>query len=241
VEKTLEGFGRDDFFKDAALLFRREDGLVAVALHPVTEPAANGEVHDVHELHAQGAAVGFAEVGEDVAEGPRTAAAEGAGVEHAVEVGVGEAEGGKGEIGIFGGGQAQRVKMGEGMTKRPVGEEEVVKAGLGKHVTGRKGSGAVAGRRTELATEFEALKKSAPDGLHRGGIGFPLIVKFLQHGGIARMAETTEGGGWSGGGAVGIQPVQDGKSGIRLGRGLKVAHHDDVYPPAFRLSNRDRN
>ena len=98
VEEAFERFGGDDFFQDAALLGGGEDGLVAVPFHPVAEPAADGEVHDMHELNAEGAAVGFAEVGEDFAEGARAAAAEGAGVEDLIEVGLGEAEGGKREV-----------------------------------------------------------------------------------------------------------------------------------------------
>ena len=59
VEKTFEGFGGNDFFEDATLLLWREGGLVAGAFHPVAEPAADGEVHDVHELDSDVVAVGL--------------------------------------------------------------------------------------------------------------------------------------------------------------------------------------
>ena len=59
VEKTFERFGGNDFFEDATLLLRREGGLVARAFHAVAEPAADGEVHDVHELDSDVVAVGL--------------------------------------------------------------------------------------------------------------------------------------------------------------------------------------
>ena len=208
VEEALEGFGGDNFFEDAALLFVGEDGLVAVALHPVAKPAADGEVHDVHELDPEGAAVGFAEVGENIPESARAAAAEGAGVESAVEVGIGEAEGGKREIGILVRGDAEGVEVGEGVAEGTVGEEEIVKAGLGKNVASGDGSGGtIAGWGAELAAEFKPLKKAAPDRLDRSGIRFPLFVKIFEEGGVARLTQATEGGGWGGGGAVGVQAV----------------------------------
>jgi len=55
----------------------------------------------VHELDAEGAAVGFAEESEDVAEGAGAAASESSGVEDLVQISVGEPEGGKSEIGIL--------------------------------------------------------------------------------------------------------------------------------------------
>jgi len=65
----------------------------------------------------------------------------------------------------------------EGVTEGAVGEEKIVKAGLGEHVaSGRDGRGAGAGGWAELATELETFEEAAPDGLDRGGIGFPLFV-----------------------------------------------------------------
>jgi hypothetical protein len=196
----------------------------------------------VHELHAEGAAVGFAKKGKDLAEGARAAAAKRAGIENSIEVGIRKTESGKGEVGIFGWGQAEGIKMGEGVTEGAVSKKEIIEASLGKDVTGRsRAGGAIPGRGTELASEFKTLKKTTPDRFDRGGIGFPLFVEILQQGGVASVAESAQSGGWGGGGAVGVQPVQDGKGGIGLRRRLKVAHHDALYLPAIRLSNRVRN
>jgi len=96
VEKAFEGFGGDYFFEDTALLGRGESGLVMVSFHPIAEPAANGEVHDVHEFDADVVAVGLFEESENLAKGTWTAAAEGAGIKNRIEIGLGKAKGGKG-------------------------------------------------------------------------------------------------------------------------------------------------
>jgi len=159
----------------------------------------------VHELDAEGAAVSFAEVGKDIAEGPWPSATEGSGVEHAVEIGLAEAEGGQGEIGVLVWGDAEGVEVGEGVAEGAVGKEEIIEAGLGKNIAGGGGGGGtVAGWRAELATEFKALEEAAPDGLHRGWIGFPLLVELLEKIGVAWVPQPTEGGGRSCGGAVGV-------------------------------------
>ena len=120
------------------------------------------------------------------------------------------------------------------MAEGAVGEEEIVKAGLGKNVAGGDGSGgAIAGWGAELAAEFKALEETAPDRLDRGGIRFPLFVKILEEGGVARVTQAAEGGGWSGGGAVGVQAVEDREGRVGLRRRLKVAHHDEIYFPYF--------
>jgi hypothetical protein len=79
---------------------------------------------------------------------------------------------------------------------------------LGKNVASGDGSGGtIAGWGAELAAEFKALKKAAPDRLDRSGIRFPLFVKIFEEGGVARMTQPAEGGGWGGRGAVGVQAV----------------------------------
>ena len=159
----------------------------------------------MHELDAEGAAVSFAEVGKDIAEGPWPSATEGSGVENAVEVGLAEAEGGQGEIGVLVWGDAEGVEVGEGVAEGAVGKEEIIEAGLGKNIAGGGGGGGtVAGWRAELATEFKALEEAAPDGLHRGWISFPLLVELLEKIGVAWVPQPTEGGGRSRGGAVGV-------------------------------------
>ena len=135
VEKAFEGFGGDYFFEDAALLGGGEGGLVMVSFHPIAEPAANGEVHDVHEFDADVVAVGLFEEGENLSKGAWTAAAEGAGIKNGIEIGLGKAEGGEGQVGVGFWGEAEGVEVGEGVAEGAVGEEEIVDAGLGEDVT----------------------------------------------------------------------------------------------------------
>lgn len=89
VEEAFEGFGGDYFLEEAALLGGGEGGLVAGAFHAIAKPAANGKVHNVHELDSDMVAVGLFEEGEDFAEGAGAAPAEGAGVENGIEIGFG--------------------------------------------------------------------------------------------------------------------------------------------------------
>ena len=134
VEESFEGFGRNNLFEDAALLGGGERGLIAAPLHLVAKPAADGKVHDVHELDPDVFAVGLFEERDDFAQGAGAAAAEGAGIEDGIQVGIGETEGGEGEIGVFLWGQTEGVEVGEGVSESAVGEEEVVDAGLRKNV-----------------------------------------------------------------------------------------------------------
>ena len=77
-----------------------------------------------------------------------------------------------------------------------------------------------------MAAEFKSLKEPAPDGIDGGGVGFPLLVEFLELTGVAGVTEAAQGGGGGGRGAVGIQPVERRQGGIRFGRGLEIANHD---------------
>ena len=135
VEKAFEGFSGDYLFEDAALLGGGEGGLVMVSFHPIAEPAANGEIHDVHEFDADVVAVGLFEESENLSKGAWTAAAEGAGIKNGIEIGLGKAEGGKGQVGVGFRGEAERVEVGEGVAEGAVGEEEIVDTGLGEDVT----------------------------------------------------------------------------------------------------------
>ena len=135
VEKSFEGFGGNNFFEDAALLGGGEGGLVAVAFHAIAQPTADAEVHDVHEFDADVVAVGLFEEGENLAKGARTAATEGAGIKNGIEIGLGKAEGGEGEVGVGFWGEAERVEVGEGVAEGAIGEEEIVDTGLREDVT----------------------------------------------------------------------------------------------------------
>lgn len=134
VEKSFEGFGRDNLFEDAALLGGGERGLIAAPLHLIAKPAADGKVHDVHELDPDVFAVGLFEERDDFAQGAGAATTQGAGIENGIQVGLGETEGGEGEVGIFFRGKTQRIEVGEGVSEGAVGEEEIVDTGLGKDV-----------------------------------------------------------------------------------------------------------
>ena len=135
VEKAFERFGGDYFFEDTALLGGGEGRLVMISFHPIAEPAANGEVHDVHEFDADVVAVGLFEEGENLSKGAWTAAAEGAGIKNGIEIGLGKTEGGEGQVGIGFRGETEWVEVGEGVAEGAVGEEEIVDAGLGEDVT----------------------------------------------------------------------------------------------------------
>jgi len=93
---------------------------------------------------------------ENVAEGAGPASAEGSGIKNRIEIGICESERRESEVGIFLGGETQRVEMGEGVAEGAVGKEEIVDAGLGKDVAefGRLGggSGSGSGSGSELAT-----------------------------------------------------------------------------------------
>ena len=188
--------------------------LVVGALHAVSQPATDGEVHDVHELDADVVAIGLLEEGQDVAERAWAATAERAGVEYRIEVGLAEAEGGEGEVRVFFGGQAEGIEMSEGVAEGAVGEEEVVDPSLGKNVaefgggTAVGGGGAGAGGWAELATEFKAFEESPPGGIDGGSIGFPGFVEFLEEGSVAGVAEPAQSRGGSGGRAIWVQALQ---------------------------------
>jgi len=73
----------------------------------------------------------------------------------------------------------------ESVSEGAVGEEEVIDAGLGKHVAEFRGGATVLGARggasgrAELATELKSLKEGPPGGVDAGGVGFPSFVKLL--------------------------------------------------------------
>jgi hypothetical protein len=91
VQVTLQAFGRGQAVEDVALLFRGEIGRGAHRLEALLHPALLGRIGQVHEFHADVAAVGVAQVVEQVAQGRRLGAEIGvADVEDDVHVGIGE-------------------------------------------------------------------------------------------------------------------------------------------------------
>jgi len=117
--------------------------------------------------------------------------------------------------------------VGEGVAEGPVGEQEIVKSSLREDITdGDRGRGAAAGWGPELATKFETLKETTPDGIGGGGVGLPLFVELFELLGVAGVAESAQCGGRGGGRAVGIQTFEGRQGWIRFGRGLEIANHD---------------
>lgn len=148
-----------------------------------------------------------------------------------IEVGFGKAEGGEGEVGIFLGGQAEGIEVGESVTEGAVSEEKIIDAGLGENIAcggGEGGGGVGAGGGMELATEFESFEKSAPGGVNRGGVYFPGLVKFFEKGGVAWVSDSAEGGGRSGGRTIGVEAIESGEEGIGLWVRGKITNHDEI-------------
>ncbi|MNX91205.1 hypothetical protein D3C86_1232780 [compost metagenome] len=91
VEEALKALGRRQAVQDVLLLFQREHGLGTRGFQALLPPALLRLVAHVHELGADGAAVGLAEVVEQLAQAHRLLAEiRVAGIEDDVEVGLGE-------------------------------------------------------------------------------------------------------------------------------------------------------
>ena len=97
VQEGLEQLGGVQLVDDPPLLLEVEARVVADRLHPVEQPVADVEVADVHELDADRPAVGLAEDAQQLAKGAVVVRAKLA-VEDLVQVGLGEAKGGKLEL-----------------------------------------------------------------------------------------------------------------------------------------------
>ena len=122
----------------------------------------------MHVLDADGPAVGLAQGGEQLAQrGPRQAE-ERAGVEGAVEVGLGQAElGTVPGSGCVGRRLAERVEVGEEVAEVAVGVDEADDAELG---------GGVGGRGRGTFGQLEALEEGPPQVVHRGRVGLPALI-----------------------------------------------------------------
>ena len=62
ADEFLERHGVRQPRKNADLLVARELEAVARALHPFLQPASDGKIINVHELHADGPAIGIAQM-----------------------------------------------------------------------------------------------------------------------------------------------------------------------------------
>ncbi len=208
VEERLEFLGAEEIGEDALLFLPGEGGTAPGALDPVPDPAALGEDLHVHVFDADVAAVGVLKDGEDLAQGELAAARQGPGVEDAVEIGLGEVEVLQGELGHLGLVEAEGIEGGEAVAEHPVGEEEIIEAGLlqpdGGGAGVGDGSGAALGgfavglARLGLEAELEALEEGAPGGVDRIGVELPLFVVVLEEGGVFGGADAAPGVGASG-------------------------------------------
>src|SRR5438477_187840 len=102
VEEALELLGGNELEEQGELLVGGVGRAVEGGLHLVDEPVALGLVADVGELDADGAAVGVAELFDQVAEGAVGGALEAGGLDVAVEVVGGDVELGGVEQGVGG-------------------------------------------------------------------------------------------------------------------------------------------
>ncbi len=95
-----EGLGADEFAAnefledgrvgqaaiDALLDFARQFDAILAAFHAALQPIADGAIFDVHKLHTDAAAVGIAELGQDIAQGARVDILQGRAGELAIQV-----------------------------------------------------------------------------------------------------------------------------------------------------------
>ena len=91
LQERLEELGCIQLVDDPPLLLGVELRAVPSGLHPVEQPLADTGVRDVHELHADRAAVSFAQDGDQLVERGITRVAELV-VENALQVGLGQTE-----------------------------------------------------------------------------------------------------------------------------------------------------
>ncbi len=114
VQEAFEALGLDQLLQDGDLALLGERDLLVAALDALLQPGLLGRVGDVHVLHADVAAVGAAQDRQDLADGGGLQAQHEVEEDRAVVVGLGEAVGGRVELGGVGFGvrDAQRVEVG---------------------------------------------------------------------------------------------------------------------------------
>ena len=125
VQKALEALGLDQLLEDGDLALAGEDDLLVPPLDPLLEPGLLCRVGNVHVLHADVGAVGALEDGEDLAERAGFQAQDVVQEDGTVVVRLGEAVGGRIELGgvALGNGDAKRVEGGPQMPPHPVGPD----------------------------------------------------------------------------------------------------------------------
>ena len=100
VEEFLEAFGFDQLVEDGALAFAGEGDFLVAAFDALLDPAFLRGVGDVHELDADGLAIGAAQDGDDLAHRREFETEHLVEENLAVEIGFGEAVGARIELGL---------------------------------------------------------------------------------------------------------------------------------------------
>ncbi len=170
LQELLETLGGNEAVEDGATLGSVEVGAVELGLHLLLEPAALLRVLDVQVLDAERAAVGRLEPGDQLAQRrPGLAAAEVAGVDDPIEVGLAEAELRRLEE------RMARWRLGERIQPR----HEVTELAVGVHEV----DGAEDGRRrgthdrpAAVGPEVEPGEEGRPARVDRAGVGEPAAV-----------------------------------------------------------------
>ena len=124
MQEALEGLGLDQLLQDRDLALGREHDLLVAALDPLLQPGLLVGVGDVHVLHADVAAVGAAQDGDDLADRRGLQAQHDIQEDRPVEVALGEAVAGGIELaGVLLLGQAQGIEIGRQVAAHPVGAD----------------------------------------------------------------------------------------------------------------------
>ncbi len=159
VQKELEEGGFLQFLQNGQLLVAARGGAVANRLHAIFQPLAFGRILDVHELDAEGPAVGILQGFENLPEaGARLV--ETSGVEDRVEVALAQTEGLQGQLGMPGGAGGERVGAGLQVAHVAIAVDQGLDRGLLEGSL-RRGSGGRAGSRFPLS-QGEPFKKYPP-------------------------------------------------------------------------------
>ena len=86
TQEVLEGGGVGQLGEDPDLLGALQLDAILRPLHPILQPVFDLQIVDVHELHANRAAVGVAQAGEHLAQRERLSAEDGAAREFAIQI-----------------------------------------------------------------------------------------------------------------------------------------------------------
>jgi hypothetical protein len=146
MQITFERFGGSQPFEHPFALVGGVGRLRVNTFEAILDPALFGNRADVHVLDADRAAIGRFQGVENLAEGGVVGGSlERAGVEHRVQIGVGEAVVGRIELGnVLARGALERIEVGPAVADEAIGGDHLQDADLFPVVYGRHGRGAVA-------------------------------------------------------------------------------------------------